>query len=359
MWALGQWTGHEALLLRRALRMSVRDFADYLGVSARTVSKWAALSDATSPLPRTQAILDTALTRAEPDARQRFQRLVDEHSLSTGIAIHDPTDEWDRDTWADDLTRAATCVAQQKFAFAARLTQRWLLRYSPSDLDRHGLQLYARTLVVLGDIHRDQGRLRGPHSADSSYREAHRLFRTLGSPRRMAQIELGQVVIEEMSGHLEPAARHYDILASDHRLSARDRTRARLWVGTSLSKKNDGDTHAITAMTAASRAFDDLDEPEDWAVAQQKLALAHRGAGDLGAALRHIDTARNATIVDTPMQLVRLDTAHAHILLSDRHTADLGLVMLSEAAHRAGRYGLSHQLASITTIQGAFQRQSR
>lgn len=201
MWALGQWTGREALLLRRALRMSVRDFADYLGVSARTVSKWAALTDSTSPLPRTQAILDTALTRAEPDARHRFQRLVDEHVATTGIAIHDPADEWDRDTWTDDLTRAAACVAQQKFEFAARLAQRWLLRYSPSDLDRHGLQLYARTLVVLGDIHRDQGKLHGAHSAGTSYREAHRLFLTLGSPRRVAQ------------GRTRPSRRRGDVRA--------------------------------------------------------------------------------------------------------------------------------------------------
>jgi hypothetical protein len=34
------------------------------------------------------------------------------------------------------------------------------------------------------------------------------------------------------------------------------------------SYENDGDVHAVIAMTAASRTFDDLDEPEDWAVAQ-------------------------------------------------------------------------------------------
>ncbi len=194
---------------------------------------------------------------------------------------------WDQATWLDDLTRAATCVDQQKFAFAlaARLAQRWLLRFSPADLDRHGLRLYARTLVVLGDIHRDQDRLRGPHSADSTYRTAHRLFRSLGSPRRTAQVELTQVVIAEMSGHVESAARDYAVLAEDHRLSDRDRTRARLWVGTALSKNNDGNLDVVLeAMTAASQAFDELDEPEDWAVSQQKLALAYCGAGDLGAA---------------------------------------------------------------------------
>ena len=34
-------------------------------------------------------------------------------------------------------------------------------------------------------------------------------------------------------------------------------------------------------MLAASRDFEDLAEPDDWSVAQQKLALAYRGSGDL------------------------------------------------------------------------------
>jgi hypothetical protein len=33
-----QWTGHEAAALRRALRLSVRAFAQRLGISDRTVS---------------------------------------------------------------------------------------------------------------------------------------------------------------------------------------------------------------------------------------------------------------------------------------------------------------------------------
>jgi hypothetical protein len=56
---------------------------------------------------------------------------------------------------------------------------------------------------------------------------------------------------------------------------------------------------------------------------------------------------------------IRLDTAHGHILLSDRHTAEQGLAMLTEAADRSTRYGLSHQLAAITTIRNTYQRHAR
>ncbi|MER5466669.1 hypothetical protein ABT010_39855, partial [Streptomyces sp. NPDC002668] len=61
-------------------------------------------------------------------------------------------------------------------------------------------------------------------------------------------------------------------------------------------------------------------EAQQHAVADdhQKLALAHRGARDLGQALHFIDIARSSQATDSPMQRVRLDTAHGHILLSDR-----------------------------------------
>jgi len=37
-----RWTGRETTALRTALRLSLRDFAEHLGVGARTVSKWEA-----------------------------------------------------------------------------------------------------------------------------------------------------------------------------------------------------------------------------------------------------------------------------------------------------------------------------
>ena len=40
------WTGREAALLRKALRLSVRDFAAHLGVGTRTVNKWEARQSA-------------------------------------------------------------------------------------------------------------------------------------------------------------------------------------------------------------------------------------------------------------------------------------------------------------------------
>lgn len=73
-----RWSGHEARTLRRALRMSIRGFADHLGVAARTVSKWEERGTATFPLPDTQSILDTALDRADDNAKRRFEMFMRE-----------------------------------------------------------------------------------------------------------------------------------------------------------------------------------------------------------------------------------------------------------------------------------------
>jgi len=72
-----QWSGRETRLLRQALRLSVRAFAEHLGVCVRTVSKWEALGPALTPRPELQAALDTALRRSTDEDRERF------HSAAT------------------------------------------------------------------------------------------------------------------------------------------------------------------------------------------------------------------------------------------------------------------------------------
>lgn len=70
------WTGAETTALRRALRMSVRDFAAHLGVAIRTVSKWEARRQSIVLQPASQAILDVVLTRTSADEAARFRRMA-------------------------------------------------------------------------------------------------------------------------------------------------------------------------------------------------------------------------------------------------------------------------------------------
>ncbi|RAS33731.1 hypothetical protein BCL80_103452 [Streptomyces avidinii] len=349
-----QWTGLEAKALRLALRLSVRAFAQQLGLAVATVSKWESKLTGTEPRPDTQAILDTALGRADAAVHLRFETLLSEMtspltSARRRIAAFGPR-AWEYESWADDLDRVVVALSRQNFTFADSLLARWLGRFKAPELDEKGLYLFARSTALLGDLKRDQGVVLGPLSAQHSYAGARSVFTQLDIPRRVAQLDLSLAVVTEMSGELESAARNYETLAVDDRLSRRDRARARLWVGTALSKDGNHE-YASRVMQAATRDFEDLQEPDDWSVAHQKLALAARGAGDLTQALHFIDIARHCGTTESPMQRVRLDTAHGHILLSDTATRDDGHLVLDQAAKVAAQYGLVHQLRSIEGIK--------
>ncbi|MFF0719356.1 hypothetical protein [Micromonospora sp. NPDC003816] len=82
------WTGREANALRNALRMSVTAFAEHLGAARRTVAKWSSQGDRILLRADMQAALDTVLTRATPEARERFGALL---ATGTSGAIVDTT----------------------------------------------------------------------------------------------------------------------------------------------------------------------------------------------------------------------------------------------------------------------------
>ncbi len=349
------WSGREARLLRHALRMSVRAFAGYLGVAPRTVAKWESGGTSTVPRPDTQAILDTALSRAEPDARRRFDLLLRQTGRPAPETPAGP--RYDYEAWADDLDRTLACLGRQEFPQAQLLLDRWLGRFQPNSNDTRGMYLYGRSLRLFGELQQDQGVISGPLSAQQTYRKALSVFTELGTERRVAQLELQLVVLDEMAGRLESAARRYESLTADERLSEHDRARARLWVGTALSKRGLNES-ATRHIVPAIQRFESMEEAADWSVAHQKLALAHRGAGDLSAAARAIDVALTHRAGDTPMQKVRLATAHAHILLSDRVTAENGMTLLDGCARISSQYGLMHQLRSIDSIRRTYERQT-
>ncbi|MGH3770414.1 MAG: helix-turn-helix domain-containing protein, partial [Pseudonocardiaceae bacterium] len=71
------WTGAETKALRRAMRLSIRAFAEHLGVCARTVGKWEARGATITLLPDSQALMDTAFSRAPEDAKARFAETVE------------------------------------------------------------------------------------------------------------------------------------------------------------------------------------------------------------------------------------------------------------------------------------------
>ncbi|ATL70055.1 orotidine 5'-phosphate decarboxylase / HUMPS family protein [Nocardia terpenica] len=79
---VARWTGREARALREAKRMTVREFAAHLGVNDAAVSKWEHRGVEAKLRNETQQLLDTDLTRSEPEVAHRFELIL--HSESTG-----------------------------------------------------------------------------------------------------------------------------------------------------------------------------------------------------------------------------------------------------------------------------------
>ncbi|WP_246485765.1 YdcF family protein [Kribbella qitaiheensis] len=336
----------------------MREFAALLGVPDRTVSKWEAAGESRTPRPHMQAILDTALHLADAEAQARFENALGStgsiDSPSTGIFLPSGNGV-DVNSWADDVDRARLYADRQDFQFASRLMQRWLVRAEDARMDESTIYLKGQSLVVLGNVQRDQGILRGPHSADSVYRQALACFKSLHADRRHAQVELLTTVLAEMSGGLEVSARQYQLLADDERLGALDRARARLWIGTALSKKSrlteDRSDATVQAIVRAIQDFETLDEPDEWSVSHQKLALAYLAAGDPIKAAEAIDIAATGHHLGSPLQQVRLSTAQAHILCSDPASRDSGFALLDQTYELAEKFGLAHQMVSIRRIR--------
>jgi|GraSoiStandDraft_16_1057320.scaffolds.fasta_scaffold1368776_2 transcriptional regulator with XRE-family HTH domain len=71
MTVIEEWTGRHAHALRTALRLTNEAFAERLGISPRTATKWRERPEMVVS-PHLQAALDTSLSEAPPDARVRF-----------------------------------------------------------------------------------------------------------------------------------------------------------------------------------------------------------------------------------------------------------------------------------------------
>lgn len=85
-----KWTGREARALRKARRMSVRDFARHLGFNDAAVSNWESRGDQARLRHNTQEVLDTDLAQAPNDVQERFQRAL-AHEGASGLAENSRT----------------------------------------------------------------------------------------------------------------------------------------------------------------------------------------------------------------------------------------------------------------------------
>ncbi|MFG3046277.1 NUDIX domain-containing protein [Streptomyces sp. NPDC048241] len=88
-----QWTGRAACLLQQAMRLTNEAFAERLGISERTISRWHAQPDMVHRT-EVQQILDIAYEEAGPAVQRRFtlltlppQPVIETQALRVAIAV--------------------------------------------------------------------------------------------------------------------------------------------------------------------------------------------------------------------------------------------------------------------------------
>ena len=113
------WTGRSATALQSALRLSNEGFAAHLGIAVRTIATWHQ-KPSICPRSEMQQLLDTALRRADDDARHRFTRLTATQSdnADTAAALPDNPHVVAAVEWIDRRSRhhpgwARRAVSQQ------------------------------------------------------------------------------------------------------------------------------------------------------------------------------------------------------------------------------------------------------
>jgi tetratricopeptide (TPR) repeat protein len=152
-----QWTGLEAKALRAALRMTMHEFAGYLGVAARTVAKWEARGSDIQPMSQTQAILDTALAKASSDAQARFTAAVSDSLANRSTAVDSvsnppATNPGDRRVEVGALTFSSVPIPQSRILLPVVVDGRQiLLPLDAAAVAGRGLALAVNLAPLLGN----------------------------------------------------------------------------------------------------------------------------------------------------------------------------------------------------------------
>jgi hypothetical protein len=337
MASVDTWTGQHATALRRALRMSKEAYAAHLGVAVGTVSYWAKHPDAVCT-PVLQHTLDTALARADGDARERFHTAVSVPTATTA-----PVELWQI---TDVLTR--TPISMSALEAMERAVFEYSALYPVTGPDAM-LTSAERQMARLGEaltqpipvaVRRRVVRLLGLLAGVVGH-----LYVDLGAgPRARQLFELGRLASTEAEDHDLAAW----IIATDSIAAFYDDQPDR-----AVELLAEADASAARASSPRRRA---------WITAMQARALAAVGRAD--DAWRALDRAHGfiTEALDPPngndfFDTARLDGVTGSTLLLLRDTTRATTVLGSALDRRAptdikGRALLTLDLAACRVVDG-------
>lgn len=282
------WTGCEVAALRAAMRLSIRDFAEQLGLGVRTVTKWSARGRTITLHPRSQALMDETLERVDGATRSRFEYIL-RHNIDSAdgdqtsghrVDGAPPTHQLDalrllidemadRGGVDDQLNRLEAAVERHAVAALSTPPRTMLDRLAVDVADVHrvaaaaGTHLAARTAKVvaaqLAAMVADEYTVIGnTGAAQRWYNSAARAADASGHHALRCDVRALAAMLPLYHGEPTDAAQlaesAYASAGGAHCVGA---CRAAVLAAVARSAAGDA-TRAIAALTAAKREFDSL-----------------------------------------------------------------------------------------------------
>ncbi len=159
-----KWTGRESRALREAMRLSQRDFANDLGISAKSVGNWESGGAGFVQSLESQAILDTKLRQVSDEVRARFEMILDANYAGECFADENPTGNGLQARSSYDTAGMAAewpVWFGKRLAHAIGLTDNW--REATEHLD--SLQeILHREMLMFDAIRPDNAEIRALHA---------------------------------------------------------------------------------------------------------------------------------------------------------------------------------------------------
>ncbi|MEV6987007.1 orotidine 5'-phosphate decarboxylase / HUMPS family protein [Sphaerisporangium sp. NPDC051017] len=157
---VARWTGLEARALREAKRMSVRDFAAYIGLNINSVSTWERRGSRAQLRFETQQLLDTALAQLNEAGQRRFHLILADLEAPSPAPDRDGSTAGTVNAWPESSRGAANqdlggrSVQRTTTLAAAMQTSTGSLPFLPpegaTEQVRRFLASVARAFVVNG-----------------------------------------------------------------------------------------------------------------------------------------------------------------------------------------------------------------
>jgi DNA-binding transcriptional regulator YiaG len=156
-----QWTGVEVRALRRAYRMTVRGFAERLGIGVRTVAGWEAKRDHAHLRPESHEMLDTFLRQAPQEVQQRFTALLTDTDSPAPAAAGLPVPAQSPFTWQPEDGGMDAALRRREFIGAALTAIGFFGTYShrrgPRAIGRADVEAVQELVDMFGQIDQRRG----------------------------------------------------------------------------------------------------------------------------------------------------------------------------------------------------------